>query len=157
MEWRSTQSTRHDPKAQELPDSCTSFAGVTAALAEFYVRSKLIVYDNPAKTASHILASERLFRFGVACDLINAASNVALAVALYVLLKRVNQGLALLASLWRLGEGVILGLITINSMVVLRLLDSPFQSFPTDQLQTLMMLFIGSRADGYAVTRAHRL
>jgi Domain of unknown function (DUF4386) len=49
-------------------------------------------------------ASERLFRVGIATDLIGGACNAVLAVALYTMLKQVSSSLALLAAFWRLGR-----------------------------------------------------
>jgi hypothetical protein len=48
------------------------------------------------------MAHERLFRIGIACDLIYCVGVVVLLTALYVILKPVNRGLALLAAFWRL-------------------------------------------------------
>jgi hypothetical protein len=68
----------------------------TAYFSEFYVRAHLIVYDNVAETARNTMAHERLFRLGIASDLITFAADVVLIVAIYVILKPIN--LALLAA-----------------------------------------------------------
>jgi hypothetical protein len=47
------------------------------------------------KTAQNLMAHERLFRFGIASYLLGQMSDLALITALYVILKRVNQHLAL--------------------------------------------------------------
>jgi hypothetical protein len=65
--------------------------GFVAAFNEFYVRGRLIVENNAADTARNIIAHERLFRLGIAIDLVEMASIVVLATALYVILKAVNQ------------------------------------------------------------------
>jgi len=67
-----------------------------AVFDEFYVRGRLIVDNNAAETAHNIIAHERLFRLGIAVDLVEMAALVALATALYVTLEGVNQHLALL-------------------------------------------------------------
>lgn len=54
----------------------------TANFAEFYVDSKLIVDGDSAKTAANIIASERLFRLGIASNLFTFAAVVPLIVAL---------------------------------------------------------------------------
>jgi hypothetical protein len=59
--------------------------------ALIYVPSKLIVHGNATATASNIAASETLFRLGIACNLIGQAGFIFVALALYELLKGVNQ------------------------------------------------------------------
>jgi uncharacterized protein DUF4386 len=56
-----------------------------------YVPGKLIVHTNAAATATNITASEPLFRFGIAGELIGQAAFIFVALALYDLLKGVNQ------------------------------------------------------------------
>src|SRR5271167_3967940 len=56
-----------------------------------YVPGKLIVHGNAAATASNIAASETLFRLGIAGELIGQAGFIFVALALYDLLKGVNQ------------------------------------------------------------------
>src|SRR5207237_3309136 len=88
------------------------FALPPAIFAEFYVRARLIVFDNAAQTARNIMAHERLFRLGTASNLTVFAVDVVLIVALYVVLKPVNRGLALLATGWGLIETATLVSIT---------------------------------------------
>jgi len=129
------------------------FTNVTAIFAEFYVRAHLIVYDNAAETARNIMASERLFRLSIASDLIAFAGDVVLIVALYVILKRVNQSLALLAAFWRLVETSICVVMTLGSFDVLRLLSGAdyLRVFEADRLQALARLYIGAHGAGYNV------
>ena len=68
----------------------------TSIFFDAFVRSNLVVAGDAARTASNILASERLFRVGIVFELITAAGDIALVIALYVVLKPVSQGLALL-------------------------------------------------------------
>jgi uncharacterized membrane protein len=56
-----------------------------------YVPDKLLVHGNAAATASNILASETLFRLGIAAQLIGQAGFIFVALALYDLLKGVNR------------------------------------------------------------------
>src|SRR6202158_1058911 len=60
-------------------------------IAMMYVPSKLIVHGNAAATASNIAASETLFRLGIAAQLISQAGFIFVALALYDLLKGINQ------------------------------------------------------------------
>src|SRR5260370_16134668 len=59
--------------------------------AMVYVPGKLIVHGNAAATANNIAASETLFRFGIAAQLIGSAGFIFLALALYDLLQAVNR------------------------------------------------------------------
>jgi hypothetical protein len=113
------------------------FLGALAAFAEFYVRSGILVYGDAAQTANNIIASERLFRIGIASDLIGGACNAILAVAFYTMLKQVSSSLALLAAFWRLGEAVILGHMTLNGMAVLNILSPSAlsEAFSPGQMQ----------------------
>ena len=56
-----------------------------------YVPDKLIVHGNAAATANNIVASETLFRLGIAGELLGQAAFIFVALALYDLLKEVNR------------------------------------------------------------------
>jgi hypothetical protein len=121
-------------------------------IAEFCVRSYVLVFGDLARTASNIVASERLYRVGVACDLITFAGTVVLVVALYELLCPVNRSLALLATFWRLVECAILSGTALASFVVVLLLNGDEQyrqAFATDQLQALVSLSIAGHRAGF--------
>lgn len=125
---------------------------VTGGLG-FYLRSGLIVSGDAAKTAANIVASERLFRISTVIDLLTAAGEAVLAVALYVLLKRVNRGLALLGALWRVTDGAILGVITLSTLVLLVFLSGAnyLQVFTAPQLQALAKLSLTAYTTGFTV------
>ena len=110
------------------------FALVPAIFAEFYVRAKLVNFDNAAQTALNIVAHERLFRLGIASNLTVFAVDVVLITALYVVLKPVNRSLALLAAGWGLIETAILVVVTLNDFDVLRILSGAnyLQAFEAD-------------------------
>src|SRR6266542_5154907 len=69
---------------------------IIASVFASSLRSNLIVYGDAAATASHILASQWLFRLEVVLDLLSAALFLAAAWALYALLRPVHKNLALL-------------------------------------------------------------
>ena len=69
---------------------------VIGPLRLIYIPSKLFVHGNAAATANNIAAHERLFRLGIAADLIGAVVLVVLALAFYQLFKGVDQYLAVL-------------------------------------------------------------
>lgn len=129
------------------------FLMVTGVFAEFYARGSLIVPGDAVQTAKNIAASERLFRIGTVSDLITFAGDAILVWALYVVLKPVNGNVALLAAFLRIAECAILGVITLNDFVVLRLLSGTnyLRAFDTQQLQALARVFVGVQADGYRI------
>jgi hypothetical protein len=61
-----------------------------------YIPSSLLGSDNPAVVANNIAAHELLFRFGLVSQLLGAAGWIFVTLALYQLLKGVDQGLAVL-------------------------------------------------------------
>jgi hypothetical protein len=61
-----------------------------------YVPSLLIVRGDAAETARRILASQTLFRGGIAADLLGQAAFILVALALYRLLKGVDRTMAAL-------------------------------------------------------------
>jgi Domain of unknown function (DUF4386) len=127
--------------------------GFVAVFNEFYVRGRLIVGDNAAETARNIIAHERLFRLGTAIDLIEIASIVVLAAALYAVLKPVNENLALLAAFWRVMEAAICVVMTLSSFDVLRVLSGAdyLRAFAPDRLQALASIYLAAHDSGYNV------
>jgi hypothetical protein len=128
------------------------FAMVTAIFG-FYVRGHLIVPGNAAETARNIMASELLFRAGIASDLLTFVTDIALITALYVVLRPVNRNLALLAAFWRLMETAVLLVVTLNGFDVLRVLSGAeyLGVFEADRLQALARLSLGAYVSGYNV------
>ena len=129
------------------------FALGPAIFAEFYVPAQLINYHDAAQTALNIVAHERLFRLGIANNLAVFAADVALIIALYVVLKPVNRSLALLAAAWGLIEAAILVVVTLSDFDVLRILSGVdyLRAFEADQLQALARLSIGAHGAAYNV------
>jgi hypothetical protein len=125
---------------------------VTVVYANFGIHDRLIVASN-AETARNIVEHERLFRIGVAGDLIYCAGIVVLLAALYVVLEPVSRGLALLAAFWRLVFVSMWLAMTLNLFNALRLLTGADYSraFDAAPLQALASLYLGSRFDYYYV------
>lgn len=119
--------------------------------AEFVIRSGLVVPGDAAATAANILASEGLFRIGMASDLVMLIFDVIVALALYVLFARVSKSLALLAVFFRLVHSAIYGLNLINLFFVLKLLGGTgyLSAFDQRQLQAQAMFFLDGHSYGY--------
>ena len=118
----------------------------------FGIHDRLITSD-AAETARNIIAHESLFRLGIACDLIYCAGIVILLTALYVILKPVHRGFALLATFWRLVYVLIWVLMTVYLLTALRLLNSAdyLRVFEVERLQALAKLYLSARFDVYYI------
>ena len=128
------------------------FALAPAIFAEFYVSGRLIS-DNAVATAQNIIAHERLFRAGIASNLLVFAIDVLLVTALYVVLERVNRRLALLAAFFRIMETTILVVAVLNDFSVLRLLSgaSYVSGLNAAALASLARVSIGAHNSAYSV------
>jgi hypothetical protein len=115
---------------------------VFAMLDLIFIESKLIVSGNDAVTVTNIIANELLFRISVANDIIMYVLVVILSLALYVILKTVNKNLALSALFLRFGEGIIGGVVILLSGLIPLLLLNRETVFNTEQLQSLVGLFL---------------
>jgi hypothetical protein len=139
-------------KAAKVVGFTYLFAMLTSIFG-FYVRAHLIISGNAAQTAHNIVASELLFRAGIASDLVTFVADIALITALYVVLKPINQNFALLAVFWRLLETATLVVSTLSCLGVLLFLSGAdyLRAFEADQLQALARLSIGVLGAGYTV------
>jgi hypothetical protein len=129
------------------------FAIVVVVLANFGVSFRFIVPDDAVETARNIKAHEMLFRINIVCNLIYATAILVLAAALYVILRPVNRGLALVAVLFRLMLAMMWGITAINTVGALRLLSNAayLPVFEPGQLQTLARLHLTASYDAYYI------
>ena len=127
------------------------FGIVIVVFANYWLLNPLIVPGNAAETARNIMAHQLQFRITVTCFLTYSASVFVLLTALYVILKPVNQGLALVGALFRLAFALLWLLSTLNMLGALRLLGSaPYlQVFEADRLQALARLNVAANFDDY--------
>jgi uncharacterized protein DUF4386 len=93
-----------------------------SAMFAVWTRGSFVAARDPATTAANIAGSETWFRLGLAFDLLTIAGVVPLVAGLYIVLKPVGSGLALLATLWRAIENAILAMLTFASFTALTLL-----------------------------------
>jgi hypothetical protein len=126
---------------------------IPGAFALIYVPSKLIVHGNATATASNIAAHETLFRLGIAAQLISQILFMWVALALYDLLKGVNQrhaslmfGLIVVSiPIALLNElNAIAALILVRGADFLSIFDKP-------QRDALAMLFLNLHNHGFGV------
>jgi len=119
-----------------------------------YARGRLIVANDAVETARNIMAHERLWRLGIASNLVCLITDVALIAALYVILERVNRSLAIFAAFMRVIETANGVVATLNSLDVLRFLSGAdyLKVFGPDQLAALARIPVGSYGSGTIVT-----
>jgi hypothetical protein len=129
------------------------FSMVIVVFANYALLKPLLVRGNAVETARNILAHETQFRVAATCFLTYSLSVVVLLAALYVVLKPVNRGLALIGLLFRLVFALLWLLSTLNLLGALRLLGSAayLQVFEPDRLQTLARVYIAATFDDYYV------
>jgi len=119
---------------------------VIAPFGMLYLPSTLIVPGNATTTANNVLASEPLFRLGIAGDSVVFLIEIVLSVLLYVLLKPVSKTLALVAAFSRLAMTIIQGINLLNHFFVLLLLSVTgyLSVFEPGQLHALVLLFLNA-------------
>ena len=130
---------------------------VAAGFAEGYVRGTLVVPGDASATAGNILASEGLFRLGLAADLVAFMADAAVAVLFYVLLLPVSRTMSLMAAAFRLiAHPAIGGLNLLNHFGALSVLNGPeaLSSFEARQLEALALLSLQAHDLGYLIAGA---
>jgi hypothetical protein len=128
-----------------------SFAVVV--FANYVLLNPLVVPRNAVDTARNILAHQTQFRIALTLFLTYSVGAVVLSAALYVILKPINHGLALLGALFRLVFAMSWLLSAIHSLGALRWLGSvPYlQVFEPDRLQVLARVTMATTFDDYYV------
>ena len=129
---------------------------ITGLFSEMFVRSGIIISGDAMGTITNIAENESLYRFGIASDLIMVLSDVVLGLLFYLLLKPVNQGIALLAAFFRLAQDAIIGLNLLNFIMPLQALDQSetMIGLSSAQLNSLVMLSFNAHANGYLISGA---
>jgi hypothetical protein len=127
---------------------------VTSILSLFLVESRLVVDGDWAATTGRIAADQTLFRAGLVYDMVMFASVIALAWALFVLLRGVDRNRALLALLWRMAEAVVGAVTVLLGVLVVLLVQSQEAraGFEPEQLHSLVEVLLTARAIGFDVT-----
>src|SRR6266403_6421420 len=119
----------------------------------YVLLNPLTVPGNAAATAQNIVAHETQFRITVVCFLTYSFGVVVLLSGLYVILKPVHSGLALVGALSRFVFALLWLLSPLNLLSGLRLLSNAnyLQVFEPDRLQALAKLHLGANFDDYYV------
>ncbi len=143
-----------------MPRNSGRFAGLLYVLmsipgvfALLYVPSKLIVHGDATATANNIAAFETLYRLGIACNLISQAGFIFVALALYELLKGVNQRHAVLMVILILVAIPIAFLNELNAIAALVLVRGAdfLAVVEKPQRDALAMLFLNLHGYGFDI------
>jgi hypothetical protein len=122
-----------------------------APFANFVVLQKLVVPDATV-TANNIMASEGLFRSGIAAFLVVIILDIVVAWALYVLLRRVNETIALLAAWLRLAFAAVFAYALVNLLDAVQMLgDTESSTLQPEQLHAQARASIASFDNGWQI------
>jgi hypothetical protein len=130
------------------------FAMAIVVYANYALLNPLIIPRDALETARNIMAHETQFRVALIGFLSYGVIVVVLLSALYVVLKPVNHGLALVGALFRLVFAMLWLMATLNMLGALRFLGSaPYlQVFEPNRLQTLARMNLAASFDDYYVS-----
>src|SRR6059058_648073 len=119
----------------------------------YVLLNPLIVPSNVAATAQNVVAHQTQLRITAVCFLTYSLGVVVLLTALYVIIKPVNHGLALVGALFRLVFALLWLLSPLNLLAMLRLVSNAnyLQAFEPDRLQALARLHLGATFDDYYI------
>jgi hypothetical protein len=142
------------------PQVCARIAGIlyliiiiAGVLGQIFIRGKLIVAGDAVATAGNLIASQSLWRIGIAGDLLMHVFDIPLMLALYLLLKPVNKHLAMSAVLFNLIQTAVLVVIKLNLLVPLFLLGNAeyLKALEPRQLQALAYLPLRLHDYGFGI------
>ena len=124
---------------------------VLGIFANIFVRQSLIVPGDAATTVNNIMANESLFRIGLVSDLLFLTLWLLLPLALYKLLKPVNNIHAVLMVLFALVMVPIMFINNVFQFAALLLLSGAdyLTVFETGQLHAQAMFFLDLRETGF--------
>lgn len=143
----STKKTARIAGVLYLVNGTTGFFGI------IYVPSKLFVSGNAAATAHNILAAERLFRLGIASEVVCAVEFIYLLWFLYRLFSGVSNTHASLMLIFGVAFVPIMCMNAVSEITALMLLRGAdfLPVFNQTHRESLAMVFLGLRGYGYEV------
>lgn len=126
---------------------------VAGGFGEAYVPGALVVSD-PAATATNIVTSESLFRWGFSAYLVEALCDTGLSLLFFMLLRVVRKDLALLAVFFRLIGTAGFATAQVFYFAALPIVGStnPPAAFPAEQMQALAKLSLNLSGYGQTVS-----
>ncbi|MGH9934821.1 MAG: DUF4386 domain-containing protein [Blastocatellia bacterium] len=123
------------------------------ALGEGVVRGSIVVPGNATATAANLRSMEWLWRLGVAGEVVLLTCAIALALILYILLRRVSRDLALAAVFFNLVCIAIEGVAAVSLAAALfPLASAPYlNAFTPEQINAMAMLSVRSHTTGFGI------
>ncbi|MDH5654961.1 MAG: DUF4386 domain-containing protein [Spirochaetia bacterium] len=112
------------------------------ALNWAFILSKFIAPENFVSTADNILADKFMFRIAILNETLTAVIIILLSIALYQILKLVNNNLALTAFVFRLIDAFLTLVIAFVHLAALQIMDNP-DTFSTSS-QELVKSVVGA-------------
>jgi hypothetical protein len=127
---------------------------VLGGFAELVVRDGIVKFGNPAATAENISGSATLFRMGFASDLVQATVFLFTAMALYLLLRHVNELVARAMVVIVAVSVAIICLNLLNQHTALSLATGEYAAaFGATGSAALAGLFADMHASGYLIAQ----
>ena len=127
---------------------------VIGLFGEAFVRDKMIVSGDPTATARNIMASESLWRFHIAAELVLLICAIVLLMILFVLLRPVSRELTLLAAFFNLVSISLEAATTMYLIVALFPMGGSayLKVFAPEQLYAMASLSLKSHGYGFGVS-----
>lgn len=127
---------------------------VVALFSEAFVRGHLIVWGNADATAHNVTGSEFLWRLQIAGNLVVYICDVSLAMIFYILLRPVNEPLALLAAFFHIvfASGVVV--CALGDRAAIPILTSGggyLNAFNAEQLHAAALFSVQLREMGFVI------
>ena len=128
---------------------------ITGVFAEFFVRQKLYVPNDPTATTQNIIENQWLFRLGFVSDLVMSTMFFIYGFVLYLIFKPVNKTFSQFLLLCAVISVAMFCQNSLNQFSALELLTNTDYSdaFKSEQLQVLSMFFQNIHAKGYYVNQ----
>jgi hypothetical protein len=145
------------PAFQTSSLSSTRLAGSTylaiiglGVFGEMFVRGSLVVSGNASSTATNILASQSLWRLGIASDLVMHVLDVPLIVFFYLLLKPVSKPLSLLATTLNVVQTCVLAVNKVSLVAALLMLERSVSATAVSPQDLHDLAYLAINPHGYA-------
>lgn len=126
---------------------------IAGLCGELFIRGKIIVSGDAAATAHNLMASEGLWRAGIAGDLIMHLCDILVMLVFFVLLRAVDKKLALMALLFNLIQTAVLVANKTTLLIPLFFLSDAayLKAFNPQQLQALAYVSIKTHDYGFGI------
>lgn len=119
---------------------------ITGLFSELFVRSKIVLKDDPAATTKNVELFQSLYRAGFVSDTVMVTADIIIAILFYILFRKVSKYLSLSAAVFRLAQAFLISASLLFYFAPLILLDN---INPETGETITPLLFIELHAYGY--------